>query len=157
MESNKAEQKEKENKGPCCHCCDKCFPREKKEKGYTGKCRICSQLGRPCPFGMDLASENDIRKTTHPNLETLKKGMERLIEPPANSPLTNPTTTIPIVNSQVGRPTVLLNYRPVSVSRAVPVYPVFEVRPVYYNVTVPIRLSDLGRGPLAKSTVQDPE
>lgn len=124
MEPNKGEDKDGK-KGPCCHCCDKCHPRDKPIV-HIGNCGICKKLGRKCPFGLDGDRiEQQSRPASTQNRPT---SSQQIHAQPS------------VMRRSILQPTII------------PVYPVFQVCPVYYNVTVPIKLS---KARLANSTINE--
>jgi hypothetical protein len=64
---------------------------------------------------------------------------------------------ISILNSQIVRPQhrSIISVPHVTHSVYIPVYPIIEIQPVYYNVNVPIKLSELHKARLASSTVME--
>lgn len=159
MQANKSTNPEETpQKGACCHCCDKCFPRK---HSYTlGKCGICSRLGRKCPFGLDHMTEEEMNRRPSSNFNSVRFGVENTAVGPQQSFTSRPSSArrVHVVNSPAAGPyhRSIVTVPTANMVQQVyyPVYPVVEIQPVFYSVTVPIRLSDI-KGQLTSSTIMD--
>lgn len=145
------------DKRACCHCCDKCYPRTTTR--LNGKCGICSKLHRKCPFGLDVENAEEPTVRPNPIFNSARPNDRNIDIEPSTTTIPRPSSAQrhPVVNS----PMVRSYHRsivgtPARVVQQVyqPVYPIIEIQPVYYNVSVPIRISDF-KGHLTNSTVID--